>query len=115
MLQRYDERPNRNRLALLALSATLLFGCTTTVPETVRVQDATLPNYKVHSHRVEEAIDLYIEPQIRNLRVNVTPRSDSEAFTSIPVLVGPSLERALLAMTRQHFSKSTMEIGRAHV
>ena len=108
MLQRHDQHSNRFRLALPALIMTFLFGCTTTVPETVRVQDAALPNYKVNSHRVEEAIDLYIEPQIRDLRVNVTPRSNAEAFSSIPVLVGPSLEKALLSITRQHFSKSTM-------
>ena len=108
MLQLLKEHSKRFGLALPALIATFLFGCTTTVPETVRVQDAALPDYKVKSHRVEEAIDLYIEPQIRNLRVEVTPHSNADAFSSIPVLVGPSLERALLSITRQHFSKSTM-------
>lgn len=108
MLQRHDGHPNRFRLAPLVLIATFLFGCATTVPETVRVQDADLPNYKVQSHRVEEAIDLYIEPRIRNLRAEVTPHSNAEAFLPIPVLVGPSLERALLSITRQHFSKSTL-------
>ena len=108
MLQLHDEHTNRLRLALPALIMTFLFGCTTTPPETVRVKNAALPNYIVNDHRVEEAIDLYIEPQIRNLRVDVTPDSNAEAFSSIPVLVGPSLEQALVSITRQHFSKSTM-------
>jgi hypothetical protein len=82
-------------------------GCVATVPQTAQVENAELPDYKVGSHRVEEAIDLYIEPRIRALRRNVTPRSENEEFNAIPVVVGPSLELALLGLTRQHFTHVT--------
>jgi len=107
MLKSFGDNTRGPRLALLAIVTPFVFGCAATVPETARVQDVELPNYKVGGHRVEEAIDLYIEPRIQNLQLNVTPRSENEVFNPIPVVVGPALEKALLAMTRQHFSKIT--------
>lgn len=107
MLQSKNENARRLRLTLLATITVFFLGCTATVPKTARVQDAEIPSYKVGSHRVEEAIDLYIEPQIRNLHASVMPRSESEVFHPIPVIVGPALEKALLSMTRQYFSKIT--------
>lgn len=107
MLGLTGENTRRLRLTFLGIATVLIVGCAATVPDTARVRDAELPIYKVGSHRVEEAIDLHIEPRIQNLRLNVTPRSDSEAYNPIPVVVGPALEKALLSMTRQHFSKIT--------
>lgn len=107
MLQSKGEIKRRLRLTFLAITTGFIFGCAATVPDTARVRDADLPNYKVGSHRVEDAIDLHIEPRIRNLRLSVTPRSETEAYNPISVIVGPALEKALLSMTRQHFSKIT--------
>jgi len=107
MLHSYGKNTHGLRLAILFVVAFLVFGCAATVPDTARVQDVDLPNYKVGSHRVEEAIDLYIEPRIQNLHLSVTPRSESKVFNPIPVVVGPALEKALLSMTRQHFSNIT--------
>lgn len=107
MLQSRFENTRKLRLAFLGTVMVFFLGCAATVPDTVRVQDAEIPNYKVSSHRVEESIDLYIEPQIRNLQASVMPRSESEVFQTIPVIVGPALEKALLSMTRQYFSKIT--------
>ena len=108
MFQAQRKNARKLRVALLAVVVAYLFGCTATVPKTARVQDADLPNYKVGSHRVEEAIGLYIEPRIQNLRLNVKPRSESAVYHPIPVVVGPALEKALLQMTRQHFSEITV-------
>ena len=107
MLQSYNKNTHGLRLAILSIVTFLVVGCAATVPETARVRDVDLPNYKVGSHRVEEAIDLHIEPRIQNLHLNVTPRSENKVYNPIPVVVGPALEKALLAMTRQHFSKIT--------
>jgi len=107
MLQSQFENTRMLRLAFLVTVTVFFLGCAATVPDTARVQDAEIPNYKVSSHRVEESIDLYIEPQIRNLQASVMPRSESEVFQAIPVIVGPALEKALLSMTRQYFSKIT--------
>ena len=96
VLQLQSENMRAFRLIFLAAVMAFVFGCAATVPDTARVQDAELPDYKVGSHRVEEAIDLHIEPRIRNLRLNVRPRSDEQAYNPIPVVVGPSLEKALL-------------------
>lgn len=90
-----------------AILALFVVGCVATVPQTAQVENAELPDYKVGNHRVEEAIDLYIEPRIRTLRRNVTPRSEKEEFNPIPVVVGPSLELALIGLTRQHFTHVT--------
>jgi hypothetical protein len=107
MLQSQSENSSMFRLTFLAVVMVFIFGCSATVPDTARVRDAELPDYKVGGHRVEEAIDLHIEPRIRNLRLNVRPRSDDKAYNPIPVVVGPSLEKALLSMTRQHFANVT--------
>ena len=107
MLQIPSGKLVRFRLTILAVVMALVSGCTATVPETARVQHAELPDYKVGNHRVEEAIDLYIEPRIQDLRLTVTPQSETKVYNPIPVLVGPSLERALLAMSRQHFANIT--------
>lgn len=107
MLQSFNGKAHRLRLAFLAVFTVFVLGCAATVPNTARVRDAELPDYRVGSHRVEEAIDLYIEPRIRNLHQSVTPRSDSDAFNPIPIVVGPALEMALLSLTQQHFSKVT--------
>ena len=85
----------------------LVGACSFTASRTAQVQNAELPDYKVGNHRIEEAIDLHIEPRIRTLRQSVTPRSDKEEFNPIPVVVGPSLEVALMGLTRQHFSNVT--------
>lgn len=97
------------KLVLFSTAILTLFvvGCVATLPKTAQVENAELPEYKVGNHRVEEAIDLYIEPRIRTLRRNVTPRSEKEEFNPIPVVVGPSLERALLGLTQQHFTNVT--------
>lgn len=95
------------RTALLCSIAISLLGCSTSSHETTRVRDAELPDYKVGSHRVEEPIDLYIEPRIRTLRQRVTPRSEKKAFAPIPVVVGPVLEKALVSLSRQHFARIT--------
>lgn len=84
-----------------------IFGCAATVPKPALIQNADLPDYKVGSRKVEEAIDLFIEPRIQGLRLNVKPRSDSVVYHPIPVVVGPALEKALLEVTRQHFSTIT--------
>jgi hypothetical protein len=107
MLQLHGKNSRTFRLALLTVIMVFVFGCAATVPDTARVRDAELPDYKVGGHRVEEAIDLHIEPRIRNLRLNVKPRSDDQVYNPIPVVVGPSLEKALLSMTRQHFANVT--------
>ena len=96
----------RGLLAVVIMTF-LIAACVTTVPKTAQVENAELPDYKVGNHRVEEAIDLYIEPRIRALRRNVTPRSEKEEFNPIPVVVGPSLELALKGLTRQHFTNVT--------
>ncbi|MBU2675629.1 MAG: hypothetical protein KJP16_01010 [Gammaproteobacteria bacterium] len=106
MLQSIRGNRDRLRLTFLVVLGTCLFGCAT-VPDTTVVGDAVLPEYKVGSHRVEEPIDLYIEPRIRSLRRNVTPHSEDKAFNAIPVIVGPVLETALLRVTQQHFSQAT--------
>jgi hypothetical protein len=106
MLQAIGKYSNWLRLMSVAIATLFVFSCSTE-PETARVRDAELPDYKVGSHRVEQPIDLYIEPRIRDLRQNVTPRSDDEEFAPIPVVVGPVLETALVSLTRQHFSKVT--------
>ena len=107
MLQLHGENLSMFRLTFLAVVMVFVFGCAATVPDTARVRDAELPDYRVGGHRVEEAIDLHIEPRIRTLRLNVKPRSDDQVFNPIPVVVGPSLEKALLSMTRQHFVNVT--------
>ncbi len=113
MFKSKDEKAGRVCLVCVAVTAVFLVGCSATVPDTARVRDAELPDYKVGSHRVDEALDLFIEPRIRNLRLTVRPQSDSQVYNPIPVVVGPSMERALLSMTRQHFSNITpiMEPG----
>ena len=107
MLQFHGKLPSTFRFTLLGVVLAFVFGCAATVPDTALVKDAELPDYKVGGHRVEEAIDLHIEPRIRTLRLNVKPRSDEQVFNPIPVVVGPSLEKALLSMTRQHFVNVT--------
>lgn len=107
MLQKHKKNARKLQLTLLSIATVLAFGCAATVPETAQVRDADLPNYKVGSHRVEEPIDLHIEPRIQNLRLKVTPSSETKAYNPIPVVVGPALEKALLTMTRQHFSRIT--------
>jgi hypothetical protein len=107
MLHAFNKNTPGLRLAILCMATFFVIGCAATVPETARVKDVDLPNYKVGSHRVEEAIDLYIEPRIQDLRLTVTPRSENKVFNPIPVVVGPALEKALLSMTRQHFSNIT--------
>lgn len=106
MRQAQGKKVNPIRLMIVVITTLFVFACST-VPQTARVRDAELPDYKVGSHRVEEPIDLYIEPRIRDLRQNVTPRSDDEEFGPIAVIVGPVLETALLSLTRQHFSNVT--------
>lgn len=96
------------RASVVATVTVMFLGCVATVPETARVRNADIPDYRVGSYRIEEAIDLFIEPRIRELRHSVTPRSDSETFNPIPVVVGPALEMALVSLTRQHFSKVTV-------
>lgn len=105
MSQRHGENTRNLQLTLLAIIGVSLFGCSATVPSTARVHDVDLPNYRVGSHRFEEAIDLHVEPRIRNLSVKVTPHSDGTVYRPIPIVVGPALEKALLSMTRQHFSR----------
>lgn len=114
MSQLQDEFAGRRCLALVAAAAVLLLGCSATVPDTARVKNAELPDYKVGGHRVEEAIDLLIDPRVRDLRLAVRPQSDTQAYNPITVIVGPSLEKALLSMTRQHFANITpiMKAGR---
>jgi len=107
MLQLHRKISSTFRLILLTVVMVFVCGCMATVPDTTRVQDAELPDYRVGNHRVEEAIDLHIEPRIRNLRLNVKPQSDTQVYNPIPVVVGPSLEKALLSMTRQHFVNVT--------
>jgi len=107
MLLFQSEYARELRLQAVLIVAVLVVGCSTTVPDTTRIRDADLPNYKVGNHRVEEPIDLHIEPRITKLRINVIPSSDERSFNAIPVVVGPALEKALLSMTRQHFSKVT--------
>ena len=107
MLQFHNEYARELRLQVVVIAVVLIVGCATTVPDTTRIQDADLPNYKVGSHRVEEPFDLYIEPRIQKLQFSVTPRSDGKSFNAIPLIVGPALEKALLSMTQQHFSKVT--------
>jgi len=104
----HSEYAHELRLQIVVIIALFsIVGCATTIPDTTRIQDAALPNYKVGNHRVEEPFDLYIEPRIQNLKISVTPRSDDESFNAIPVVAGPALEKALLSMTQQHFSKIT--------
>jgi hypothetical protein len=107
MLLFQSEYARELRMQVVVIVVVLVVGCTTTVPDTTRIQDADLPNYTVGSHRVEEPFDLYIEPRIQKLQINVTPRSDKKSFTAIPIVVGPALEKALLSMTQKHFSKVT--------
>lgn len=107
MLQSSGRRSQISRLVLTALVGVFVCGCGATVPDTAWVRDADLPDYKVGSHRVDEAVDVYIEPRIGNLRRSVTPRSEKKEFVPIPIVVGPALETALLSLTRQHFSKAT--------
>ena len=107
MLQAHGGKLTKFRFTALSVVMAFVAGCAATVPDTARVRDADLPNYKVGGHRVEEAIDLLIESRIRNLSLKVTPRSDGRAYKPILVVAGPSLEKALLAMTRQHFANIT--------
>jgi hypothetical protein len=107
MAQLQIKKLNTYRYTLLAVVMVLVSGCMATVPDTARVKYAELPDYKVGDHRVEEAIDLYIEPRIQNLRLSVRPQSETQVYNPIPVVVGPSLERALLSMSRQHFANIT--------
>lgn len=107
MLQKHEENKRTLPLVFLATVSVFLFGCSATVPNTAVVRDVELPLYRVEQFRLEDPIDLHIEPRITNLRVSVTPRSDGEAYLPIAVIVGPALEKALLSMTRQHFSKIT--------
>ena len=93
-------------IALLCAMGLLLAACAT-LPETAYVQNPDLPDYKTRSHRIEDPIDLYIEPRIPALYTKVTPHSDTEAFQSFSIVAGPALETALLKITRQHFSKAT--------
>lgn len=101
-----NHRKRTFAIALLCSNALLLSACATP-PETAYVQDPDLPDYKTRSHRIEDPIDLYIEPRIPALYTKVTPRSNTEAYQSFSVVTGPALETALLKITRQHFSKAT--------
>lgn len=107
MSQRHGENTRKLQLTLLAVIVALLIGCSATVPNTARVGDVDLPNYRVGNYRFEDAIDLHVEPRIGNLSVKVMPQSDSGVYRPIPIVVGPALEKALLSMTRQHFSRIT--------
>lgn len=85
----------------------VISGCAPTVPKTTSLQNLDVPDYRVGNHRIDESIDLYIEPRIKKLRRSVTPHSKDREYNSIPIVVGPVLESGLLKLTRQHFSKIT--------
>lgn len=107
MVQKLDSRARKLRATCLALASILLFGCSVPVPKSASVKDVELPRYRVEDFRIEEPIDLHIEPRISSLVVSVTPRSSTGAYRPIPIVVGPALEKALLSITRQHFSRIT--------
>jgi len=92
--------------AFLCIAGLLISACTT-VPEIVYIQDPDVPDYKAGTHRIEDPIDLFIEPRIRALVTRVTPRSDTDVFRDVSVIAGPALETALLTLTRHHFSRAT--------
>lgn len=108
MAQSKVKYKRRHQFVFVYAAAAFVIGCTATVPQTARVQDADLPDYKVGGHQIEEEIDLYIEPRIQALSLKVKPRSNEGVYHPIPVVVGPALEKALLEVTRQHFSKVTI-------
>lgn len=111
MFNRQDRRTTTTILALCGVIA--LAGCAQTRPKPTSVRNPELPDYKVENQRIAAPIDLYIEPRILALSHEVTPHSDKKTYRPIPMLVGPALERALMGVTRQHFShmKQVTEYG----
>ncbi|MBT8079047.1 MAG: hypothetical protein KJO31_10775 [Gammaproteobacteria bacterium] len=81
-------------------------GCST-APERTIVQDPDIPDYGIVEHRIDEPIDLYIEPRIPVLTTGVLPVSGERTYPEVTVVAGPALEKALLTLTRQHFSRAT--------
>ncbi|NNE61929.1 MAG: hypothetical protein HKN35_13630 [Woeseia sp.] len=87
-------------------SLAFLGGCST-APEKTIVQDPDIPDSGTIEHRIEEPIDLYIEPRIPSLTSEVLPRAAGHSYPEVTVVAGPALEKALLTVTRQHFSRAT--------
>ena len=92
--------------AVIALTVALVAGCAAPRTNAV-VRSPELPNYRVDGFRVEEPVDLYIEPRIVQLRQEVRPMSATASFDPITVNTGAALDDALLAVTRQYFAKAT--------
>lgn len=84
----------------------LVFSSCATGPTTAYVQDLDLPDYNTREHRIDYPIDLFIEPRIPVLRARVVPRGETRVYPDVTIIAGPALERALMTLTRSHFSKA---------
>jgi len=93
--------------SLVFVSAATLFLGACSTPTSAVVSNPELPDYKVDNYRIDESLDLYIEPRIKILSQEVVPHSGAESLKPISVNVGPALEQALIGVTRQHFSRLT--------
>lgn len=94
-------------LAFLGALLLAVAGCTG-VPERAVVQEPALPDYLARDHRIDEPIDLFIEPRIPILSALVVPQSDTKTYPGVTVVAGPALEKALLSLSQQHFSHATL-------
>jgi len=98
-------KPKIGTLLTLAIVATLVAACSTQTAAIVG--ELELPDYRVGHHRVDEPLDMYIEPQILALTQKVTPQSSKRSYDPISVAAGEALDHALVGVTRQHFSNLT--------
>lgn len=71
------------------------------------VLEPDIPDYLARDHYIDEPIDLYIDPRIPMLSAEVVPLSDKKSYPSVLVVAGPALEKALLTLSKQHFSRAT--------
>ena len=98
---------NSKNIHFLGAVAALLWLGACSTPSNTTVGSAELPDYRVENFRIDDPVDLYIEPQIKGLAQTVKPRSPDRVFDPIEVDVGAALEQALIGVTRQHFSRIT--------
>lgn len=95
------------RYPTIFLAALVCVASCGNLSERTIVQDPELPEYRASGHRYAEPIDLYIEPRIAGLSVDTLPIANGRTYPEVTIVAGPALEKALLTLTRQHFSRAT--------
>lgn len=94
-------------ISAIVLALLLSIGGCASQPQQAIVLEPDVPDYLARDHRIEEPIDLYIEPRIPILTAEVVPRSDTKSYPGLQVVAGPALEKALMTLSRQHFARAT--------